>query len=156
MVKDYGIELIPSGLAFEYARKALGSATIINEDDGHYQHANRYGQYIEGCCYVAKIFGIEIAADTFASHPYVNDENFVGTLTSAANNAVAYYNVKVGDADENGTIGFNDLTKIRKNIVDGEEVRKDVGDVTGNYDIDVFDYVHLNNYLRDPEHVVLR
>ena len=143
MVKDYGLELIPSGLAFEYAREALGSATIINEDDGHYQHANRYGQYIEGCCYVAKIFGIEISADTFASHPYVNDKNFVATLTAAANDAVSYYSKAVGDVNENGVIDGNDLSVIREHLISGTALRKDIGDVTGNYDITISDYVHL-------------
>ena len=156
MHKDYGLQLIPSGLAFEYARKQLGSATIINEDDGHYQHANRYGQYIEGCCYVATIFGIEIDANTFVSHPYVNDAGFVTTLTAAANNAVAYYGKAVGDADENGSVEGNDLTAIREFIVNGTAVRKDIGDVTGNYEIDILDYVRLKKYLIDPENVVLR
>ena len=156
MHKDYGLQLIPSGLAFEYAREQLGSATIINEDDGHYQHANRYGQYIEGCCYVATIFGIEIDANTFVSHPYVNDAGFVTTLTAAANNAVAYYGKAVGDADENGSVEGDDLTAIRKFIVNGTAVRKDIGDVTGNYEIDILDYVRLKKYLIDPENVVLR
>ncbi|MBR5922310.1 MAG: hypothetical protein IKZ59_00795, partial [Clostridia bacterium] len=133
--------------AFEYAREALGSATIINEDDGHYQHANRYGQYIEGCCYVAKIFGIEIAADTFVSHPYVNDGNFVATLTSAANDAVTYYNVKTGSTNGNGTIEDDDLAEMRKNIIADKEVRP--------YEINVYDYVHLKSYLVDTKNVTV-
>ena len=158
-VFDNALEIIPSGLAFEYARTALGSVTVVNEDDGHYQHASGYGQFIEGCCYVAKVFGIEISDDTFASHPYVNDHGYVTTLIAAANDAVAYY--RTGDIDNDGTIDDKDLANVRLSVIDLATVRTaTVRNVVANTyldtAIDAKDYVRLKNYLLDPEHVTLR
>ncbi len=115
---EYGLDIIPTGLAFEYAREALGSETVVNENDGNWQHASAQGQYIAGAVYTAKLFGIEISATTFASHPYVNDNGNidVSKLTAAANLAVERYNNR-GDIDSDGTVSNTDLAKVRNYVL---------------------------------------
>ena len=86
-----GLAIIPSGLGFEYAREALGDYTIVNENDGHYQHANSYGKYVAGCCYVGALFGVTIEPDTFKEHAEINKDGYAEQLTAAANKAILYY-----------------------------------------------------------------
>lgn len=86
-----GLAIIPSGLGFEYAREALGDYTIVNEDDGNYQHANSYGKYVAGCCYVGALFGVTIDPDTFKEHAEINKDGYAEQLTAAANKAILYY-----------------------------------------------------------------
>ena len=86
-----GLAIIPSGLGFEYAREALGDYTIVNEDDGNYQHANSYGKYVAGCCYVGALFGVIIDPDTFKEHAEINKDGYAEQLTAAANKAILYY-----------------------------------------------------------------
>ncbi len=72
-----GLIIIPSGRAFEFARTALGSRTILNiYDDGRYQHANGYGQFVAGASYVAAIFGCDITDNTFV----VTDSGVEGSV----------------------------------------------------------------------------
>lgn len=60
-----GLTIIPSGRAFEFARKEG-----LNVNDSDNQHANQYGQYLAGACYVASIFGADINENTFGNdHP---------------------------------------------------------------------------------------
>lgn len=40
------LPIIHTGRAFEFAREALDSRTILNESDN--QHANAYGQFVAG------------------------------------------------------------------------------------------------------------
>ena len=89
--KANDLAIIPSGLGFEYAREALGDYTIVNENDGHYQHANSYGKYVAGCCYVGALFGVTIEPDTFKEHAEINKDGYAEQLTVAANKAILYY-----------------------------------------------------------------
>ncbi|MFR1433733.1 MAG: DUF4886 domain-containing protein [Acutalibacteraceae bacterium] len=89
--KANDLAIIPSGLGFENARKALGDYTIVNENDGHYQHANSYGKYVAGCCYVGALFGVTIDPETFKGHAEIDKEGYAGQLTAAANAAILYY-----------------------------------------------------------------
>ena len=73
----HGLTIIPSGRAFEFARTALGSRTILNiYDDGRYQHANGYGQFVAGASYVAAIFGCDITDNSFV----VTDSSVEGAV----------------------------------------------------------------------------
>ena len=89
--KANDLAIIPSGLGFENARKALGDYTVVNENDGHYQHANSYGKYVAGCCYVGALFGVTIDPETFKGHAEIDKEGYAGQLTAAANAAILYY-----------------------------------------------------------------
>lgn len=146
--RDYGLEIIPSGLAFEYAREALENVTAVNEDDGHWQHANSYGMYIAGCAYVAKIFGIEISSDTFVSHPYVNDSGKVALLTAAANKAVKYYD-SYGDLDGDGEITVEDVIALRKALLGTLTVDTTLADVTKDGEVDIRDLVKIKRDLSE-------
>ena len=145
---ENGLEIIPSGLAFENARTAMDSVNFLNEDDGHYQHANRYGQYIEGCCYTAAIFGIEISSTTFASHPYVNDTGDVALLTAAANDAIAYYNSN-GDIDGVAGIGAGDLALMMQILLETDEAPYDATLADANKDgaLNILDLIWLKKEL---------
>ena len=151
--RENDLEIIPSGLAFEYARESLESDTIVNENDGHYQHANNYGMYIAGCAYVSEIFDIEISADTFVSHPYVNDNGKVALLTDAANKAVDYYN-SYGDLNGDDTVDSLDVTMIRKHLMGSQDVDTTLADVNNDGEIDLRDLVRVKRHLAD-ESVVL-
>lgn len=142
--REYGLELIPTGLAFENAREAIGDVTIVNEDDGYYQHANTYGMYIAGCVYTATIFDIEISSDTFATHPYVNDTGKVATFTAAANAAVKYYD-SYGDLDQNGAIDAEDISALRKYLVKNNAAKVDTTLADANNDgvIDIRDLIRV-------------
>lgn len=145
---ENGLEIIPSGLAFENARTAMDSVNFLNEDDGHYQHANRYGQYIEGCCYTAAIFGIEISSTTFASHPYVNDTGDVATFTAAANAAIAYYNSN-GDIDGVAGLGAGDLALMMQVLLESNEDEVDMTLADANKDsvVNILDLIWLKKEL---------
>lgn len=146
--RENDLEIIPSGLAFEYAREALGDVTAVNENDGHYQHANSYGMYVAGCAYVSAIFDIEIATDTFASHPYVNDNGNVALLTAAANKAVDYYN-SYGDLDDDGIINSVDAAMLRKALLGLQDVDTTLADVTNDGVVDLLDLIRIKRYLVD-------
>lgn len=79
------LKIIPSGRAFEFARKAgIG----VNDSDN--QHANSYGQYLAGACYVAEIFGADILKNTFGNgHAYFADVD-MDTLRKAVMDAVNF------------------------------------------------------------------
>lgn len=144
---QYGLEIIPSGLAFEYARDALGSDIIVNENDGHYQHANTYGMYIAGCAYVGAIFDIEVSPNTFANHPYVNDNGKVTLLTKAANDAVAYYSVVRGDVNGDGEVNTLDLAELRKVLLGASETAKAGADANADGAVDLLDLIKIKKIL---------
>lgn len=144
---QYGLEIIPSGLAFEYARDALGSDTIVNENDGHYQHANTYGMYIAGCAYVGAIFDIEVSPNTFANHPYVNDNGKVTLLTKAANDAVAYYSVVRGDVNGDGEVNTLDLAELEKVLLGAAEATEAGADANADGAVDLLDLIRIKKIL---------
>lgn len=144
---QYGLEIIPSGLAFEYARDALGSDTIVNENDGHYQHANTYGMYIAGCAYVGAIFDIEVSPNTFANHPYVNDNGKVTLLTKAANDAVAYYSVVRGDVNGDGKVNTLDLAELEKVLLGASETTEAGADANADGAVDLLDLIRIKKIL---------
>ena len=144
---QYGLEIIPSGLAFEYARDALGSDTIVNENDGHYQHANTYGMYIAGCAYVGAIFDIEVSPNTFANHPYVNDNGKVTLLTKAANDAVAYYSVVRGDVNGDGEVNTLDLAELEKVLLEASETTEAGADANADGAVDLLDLIRIKKIL---------
>ena len=71
------LPVIHTGRAFEFARTALDSRTILNESDN--QHANAYGKFVAGASYVAAIFGCDITDNTFV----VTDSSVEGTVDMA-------------------------------------------------------------------------
>ena len=144
---QYGLEIIPSGLAFEYARDALESDTIVNEDDGSYQHANTYGMYIAGCAYVGAIFDIEVSPNTFANHPYVNDNGKVTLLTKAANDAVAYYSVVRGDVNGDGEVNTLDLAELEKVLLEASETTEAGADANADGAVDLLDLIRIKKIL---------
>lgn len=144
----YNLTVIPSGLAFEYARESLESVTAVNEDDGHWQHANTYGMYVAGCVYVATVFDIEISADTFASHPYVNDNGNVALLTAAANKAVDYYN-SYGDLNDDNAVNTDDLVLLRKSLLGMEDVDLTLADANYDGNNNILDLIRVKRYLAD-------
>lgn len=151
VARENDLTIIPTGLAFEYARSETG--LNVNEDDGYYQHANTYGMYIAGCAYVSAIFGIEISADTFTSHPYVNDNGNVALLTAAANKAVDYYN-SYGDLNDDGEVTIDDVTALRKALLGVQSVDTTLADTNNDGHVDIRDLVHVKRHLSD-ETVVL-
>ena len=144
---QYGLEIIPSGLAFEYARDALGSDTIVNENDGNYQHANTYGMYIAGCAYVGAIFDIEVSPNTFKNHPYVNDNGNVALLTQAANDAVAYYSVVRGDVNGDGEVNTLDLAELEKVLLGASETTEAGADANADGAVDLLDLIRIKKIL---------
>ena len=86
MAADNGnLTIIPSGRAFEFARR-----DGIGVNDADNQHANAYGQYLAGACYVATIFGGDITANPFGDgHPAFADVDMT-VLRSAVRNAMSY------------------------------------------------------------------
>lgn len=137
---ENGLDIIPTGLAFEYARTALGSDTVVNDDDGNWQHANTYGQYIAGAVYTAKLFGIEVDGTKFESHPAINDKKYVTALSKAANDAVARYENHRGDIDGDGEILANDIAQIR-GIIIGTGTATILADVTKDGTVNILDLV---------------
>lgn len=146
--RENGLELIASGLAFEYARELMDSATYPNEDDGHWQHANTVGQYLAGVCYVNKLFNIYCSESAFASHPYINADSNVAQLTACANKASRYYN-SYGDLDFDGEINAEDLTTLIDVLLekDGTEYDATLADVNNDGYINVVDIVSLKKKL---------
>ena len=71
------LPVIHTGRAFEFARTALDSRTILNESDN--QHANAYGKFVAGASYVTAIFGCDIRENTFV----VTDSSVEGTVDMA-------------------------------------------------------------------------
>ena len=142
----YQLEYIPTGTAFEYARTALGSNTIVNDNDGHHQHANAYGQYIAGSCYVAALFGVPVSEDTFTSHPYVNDNGQVAVLTKAANDAVASRPVygRAGDMDGDGYLDAADVAALQQALLGLTTYEKTVADANEDGIVDIRDLVFLS------------
>lgn len=143
---QYQLEYIPTGTAFEYARTALGSDTIVNDNDGHHQHANAYGQYIAGSCYVAALFGVPVSEDTFTSHPYVNDNGQVAVLTKAANDAVASRPVygRAGDMDGDGYLDAADVAALQQALLGLTTYEKTVADANEDGTVDIRDLVFLS------------
>ena len=143
---QYQLEYIPTGTAFEYARTALGSDTIVNDNDGHHQHANAYGQYIAGSCYVASLFGISVSEDTFTSHPYVNDNGQVAVLTKAANDAVASRPVygRAGDMNGDGYLDAADVAALQQALLSLTTYEKTVADANEDGTVDIRDLVFLS------------
>ncbi len=143
---QYQLEYIPTGTAFEYARTALGSDTIVNDNDGHHQHANAYGQYIAGSCYVAALFGVPVSEDTFTSHPYVNDNRQVAVLTKAANDAVASRPVygRAGDMNGDGYLDAADVAALQQALLGLTTYEKTVADANEDGIVDIRDLVFLS------------
>ena len=146
--REYGLDIIPTGLAFEYAREALGVVTAVNENDGHYQHANTDGMYIAGCVYTAAIFGKEISANTFTSHKYVNDNGKVALLTAAANKAVDYYN-SIGDLNDDGNVNSSDMVLLKKYLLGSGTVDTTLADANGDGQVNILDLIRIKRYLAD-------
>lgn len=148
------IAIIPSGLSFENAREALGSYTILNDtDQGVYQHANAYGCYVAGATYVATLFGVEIPANTFDGHTYVDNNGYVQTLNAAVNAAVKYYN-SYGDANNNGEVENTDLVSLRKYLIGEGTVETTLADANYNGTIDVTDLIRIKKHLADVDVVL--
>lgn len=79
------LTIIPTGRAFEFARR-----DDIGVNDADNQHANAYGQYLAGACYVTTIFGGDIYANPFGNgHPAFADVD-MDALRSAVRNAMSY------------------------------------------------------------------
>ena len=92
------LPVIHTGRAFEFARTALDSRTILNESDN--QHANAYGKFVAGASYVTAIFGCDIRENTFGDdHP-----DFTGidmeVLREAVMDAVDYVPEEPDPGDE--------------------------------------------------------
>lgn len=149
--KEYQLEVIPTGLAFEYARTSMGSETAINDNDGHYQHASEYGKFVAGCCYASALFGIRIDKNTLDGHPSIDtSEGYSQLLVNAANCGAGYY-YSYKDLDEDGKRGDGDLDQLRKYMTGAVEVSDDsLADYTGDEAVDVRDVVRLKKYLRYP------
>ena len=149
--KEYQLEVIPTGLAFEYARTSMGSETAINDNDGHYQHASEYGKFVAGCCYASALFGIRIDKNTLDGHPSIDtSEGYSQMLVNAANCGAGYY-YSYKDLDEDGKRGDGDLDQLRKYMTGAVEVSDDsLADYTGDEAVDVRDVVRLKKYLRYP------
>ena len=80
-----GVRIIPTGRAFEFARK---EGISVNDTDN--QHANSYGMYLAGACYTAVLFGADILKNPFGTdHPAFADVD-MDTLRSAVMNAVRF------------------------------------------------------------------
>ena len=149
--KEYQLEVIPTGLAFEYARTAMGSETAINDNDGHFQHASEYGKFVAGCCYVSALFGIRIDRNTLNGHPSIDtSEGYSQLLVNAANCGAGYY-YSYKDLDGDGKRGDGDLGVLRQYMVGAAQVSEDsLADYTGDEAVDVRDVVRLKRYLRYP------
>lgn len=144
---QYQLEYIPTGTAFENARTALGSDIIVNDyDGGNYQHANTYGQYIAGSCYVAALFGTPVSEDTLTDHPYVNDNGQVAVLTRAANDAVAARPVygQAGDMNGDGYLDDSDVAALQQGLLGLVAYETVVADANGDGTVDIRDLVFLS------------
>ena len=92
------LPIIHTGRAFEFAREALGSRTILNESDN--QHANAYGQFVAGASYVTAIFGCDIRENTFGDgHPAFADID-MDVLRKAVMDAADYQPEEPDPGDE--------------------------------------------------------
>ena len=92
------LPVIHTGRAFEFAREALGSRTILNESDN--QHANAYGQFVAGASYVTTIFGCDIRENTFGDgHPAFADID-MDVLREAVMDAADYVPEEPDPGDE--------------------------------------------------------
>ena len=80
-----GVRIIPTGRAFEFARK---EGISVNDTDN--QHANSYGMYLAGACYTAVLFGADILKNPFGTdHPAFADVD-MDVLRSAVMNSVRF------------------------------------------------------------------
>ena len=92
------LPIIHTGRAFEFAREALDSRTILNESDN--QHANAYGQFVAGASYVTAIFGCDIRENTFGDgHPAFADID-MDVLRKAVMDAADYQPEEPDPGDE--------------------------------------------------------
>ena len=84
-----GLTIIPTGRAFEFARTALGDRSLLNASDN--QHANEYGKFVAGACYVATIFGCDINDNTLeVTDSSVTASVDMAVLRQAVMDAMAY------------------------------------------------------------------
>lgn len=150
--RENGLGIIASGLAFEYARELMDSATYPNEDDGHWQHANTQGQYLAGVAYVDTLFDIQCSESAFASHPYINADNNVAELTACANKAARYYK-SYGDLDFDGSINAEDLATLVDVLIDKEDTEYDatLADVNNDGYINILDLIGLKKLIASVE-----
>ncbi|MCQ2448821.1 MAG: DUF4886 domain-containing protein [Clostridia bacterium] len=142
--RECGLEIIPTGIAFEYVREAVNDYHYPNENDGYYQHANSYGQYIAGVCYVNALFGIECDASAFANHPYINADGRVAVLTACANHASKYYK-SYGDVDFDGNINADDCVMLKAHLLGNtvSDLDTTLADANNDGVIDVRDLVRI-------------
>lgn len=148
IARENGLEIIPSGLAFEYSREETGNVNYPNDNDGYYQHANTYGQYMAGVCYVNKLFGIECSADAFKSHPYINADGNVETITECANKACRYYESR-GDINFDGDINSADLVLIKRALLGAETVDTTLADVNNDGSVNIIDMIGLKKAISE-------
>ena len=105
------------------------------------------GMYIAGCAYVGAIFDIEVSPNTFANHPYVNDNGKVTLLTKAANDAVAYYSVVRGDVNGDGKVNTLDLAELRKVLLGASETAEAGADANADGAVDLLDLIRIKKIL---------
>ncbi len=148
IARENNLEIIPSGLAFEYSREITGDVNYPNDNDGNYQHANTYGQYMAGVCYVNKLFGIACSADAFKSHPYINADGNVETITECANKAGRYYESR-GDINFDGELNSADLVLLRNALLGAATVDTTLADVNNDGSVNIVDMIGLKKALSE-------
>ncbi len=122
------IKIIPTGRAFEFARRDY--ALSLNESDK--QHANTYGQYLAGACYVATIFGKNMLTNKFGNdHPYFAEVS-MPDLRTAVMNAINFAydpdtNWDYADVEDNTINDPDSVNFIKRHVSTYAELTQDIG-----------------------------
>ncbi len=89
LAKDYGLRVIPMGLAVQNFRKARGIVSSQGDVVGKNKdtiHLNKNGEYLQGLVWVGTLFGKDVTKVSFAPKGMPND--LAVTLRDCANRAV--------------------------------------------------------------------